>query len=181
VSVLLRQPHGFEGFRVVPEDLGVEDPSLAQRVDGAELHARLAALEYARQSIRTTTRSLASMKLVGSNASVSQASPSCPKKAMAASRPTNGPDSGHPSTGLKMVFGSCASRTASISFAFQAAKTPCTNSTFSCDIAYSPRPRACRASVLRRYSRTSQIFPSRREKTHVSGAVMSLPLLRSRP
>ena len=41
---LLRQPHGFEGFGVVPVVLLVDDHVLTQHVDGREFHARLGAL-----------------------------------------------------------------------------------------------------------------------------------------
>src|SRR3954447_18006362 len=41
VSVLLRQPEGFEGLRMVPEVLHAEDPPLTHRVDARRLHIRL--------------------------------------------------------------------------------------------------------------------------------------------
>ena len=41
VSVLLRQAHGFEGFRLVQEALHLHDLSFAQRVDASRLAIRL--------------------------------------------------------------------------------------------------------------------------------------------
>jgi hypothetical protein len=41
VSVLLRQPHGFKGLRVIPEELLAEDLALANRVDAGHLHVRV--------------------------------------------------------------------------------------------------------------------------------------------
>ncbi len=41
---LLRQPHRFEGLRVIPEELLVDDPALAHRRDACELHVRLRAM-----------------------------------------------------------------------------------------------------------------------------------------
>jgi hypothetical protein len=40
VSVLLREAGGFEGFRVVPEELKSGDLALANRVDTRRLHVR---------------------------------------------------------------------------------------------------------------------------------------------
>src|SRR5207249_3487917 len=44
---LLRQPQGFEGLGVIPEELNAEDPALAYRENTRELHARLRALARA--------------------------------------------------------------------------------------------------------------------------------------
>src|SRR3954454_23311385 len=47
VSVLLRQPHGFEGLRMVREELHTEDLALAQGVDVRVLHVGLGATAFA--------------------------------------------------------------------------------------------------------------------------------------
>src|SRR5436190_2224067 len=44
---LLREPHGFEGLSVVPEELHAEHLSLPERVDAGQLHARLRAVAHA--------------------------------------------------------------------------------------------------------------------------------------
>src|SRR4029079_2571768 len=45
VSVLLRQPHGFEGLGVIPEELNEDGLTLAHRGDGGDLELQ----------VRTTT------------------------------------------------------------------------------------------------------------------------------
>src|SRR4029078_7353271 len=47
VSVLLRQPHGFEGPRMTYEVLLVEDPTVAYRVDDRKLQIYLGSSAYA--------------------------------------------------------------------------------------------------------------------------------------
>src|SRR5689334_14302451 len=44
VSVLLRQPHGFEGLGVVPEEIDRDDPAVPDRGDSREFHVHLRAL-----------------------------------------------------------------------------------------------------------------------------------------
>jgi hypothetical protein len=47
VSVLLRQPHGFEGFGVVPEELHEGDLALAHCADSGHLQVGLRAIARA--------------------------------------------------------------------------------------------------------------------------------------
>jgi hypothetical protein len=44
MTALLRQPGGFEGFGVIPEDVHADDLALPQGEDAGELHVRLRAL-----------------------------------------------------------------------------------------------------------------------------------------
>jgi hypothetical protein len=44
VRALLRQPHGFEGFGVIQEELLVDDPACAHHKDVRDLQAHLRAL-----------------------------------------------------------------------------------------------------------------------------------------
>jgi len=87
MSVLLRQPHGFEGLRVIPEVLPVHDPALAHGND----------LRHLQVSLRAHDNSVgASMTLTVSTVTASQVSRSCSNQRMTASLPKYGPGSGQP-------------------------------------------------------------------------------------
>src|ERR1051325_3660695 len=46
VSVLLRQPHGFEGFCKIPEVFDLKDHAVAHRVDGGALKSESWAVSF---------------------------------------------------------------------------------------------------------------------------------------
>ena len=119
---LLRQPQGFEGLRVIPEELLIDDLALAHRDRRpSTLCSTSGPWPAPRQICLTATRSPASMKsLISSKASASQVSRSCSHRRMTASRPTYGPGSGQPSGVRTMTSGSYSSRKASMSPAFHA-------------------------------------------------------------
>jgi NAD(P)-dependent dehydrogenase (short-subunit alcohol dehydrogenase family) len=91
-------PGGFEGLRVIPEELLGDDPAVAHRNDVRQLDVRLRAPAYATPACLTRTRLATSMKSpIGSRVSTSQVSRTCCTWRMTASRPTNGPGSGQSS------------------------------------------------------------------------------------
>ena len=89
MSVLLRQPHGFEGLGVIPKELVADALSVPERVDERGLQCELGPLPAVRQTALTATRSPESMKsLIGSSVSSSHVSRICQTWRMTASRPT---------------------------------------------------------------------------------------------
>ena len=99
MSVLLRQPHGFEGLRRGPRSTRWRRscPCAPCRRASSPCSAS-GPLARAAPDHLTTTRSPASMKsLIGSTRRRPRSRASCSNWRMTASRPTNGPGSGQPS------------------------------------------------------------------------------------
>jgi hypothetical protein len=97
---LLPQPGGFDGFRVVPEDVDVDDLALPRSDDAAELHLRVGSLARPTPGIPDDDAVGVAMKSVtGPNVSPVQVSRSCSHWRRTATRPTEGPGSGQPSGG----------------------------------------------------------------------------------
>jgi hypothetical protein len=107
VSVLPRQPHRFEGLRVIPEEVQRDDLALTRRKDVRHLQISLRAMPCPTPDLPHGNSVANNDEVAGRYQRIGVPGLACLQPlAMTASLPTNGPGSGQPSAARTMLSGS---------------------------------------------------------------------------